>query len=286
MPGIWMSPFYLLPNPVYKSAPMPTPFMHLDVAERMRAQAIAQAGADGRLPHLLAAEWPAFYLGSVAPDYQSICDVPRAETHFHRTPPEPDQPAHARMLTRYPALADAAALPPAQAVFVAAYRAHLLLDLVWFHDIVTPYFLSAVGLGDVPQRYLRHNILLTHLDKLAYDALPSHAAATLAAARPDRWLPFADDALLRRWRDLLVDQLRPDGLLQTVTIYAGRLRMAPDEFGANLDDPQWMAQQVFARIPVEAIQARLATAVAESLTLVADYLHPLLVAAPEAAGVR
>jgi hypothetical protein len=90
-------------------AVMPTPFMYLQFAEEIQVETGSRHGDNGRLRRWLAQAWPAFYLGSVAPDYQTICDIPRARTHFYKLPPGSDDRAFPDMLARYPELADAAA---------------------------------------------------------------------------------------------------------------------------------------------------------------------------------
>lgn len=252
---------------------MPTPFMHLHYAEKIRLAAVARYGADGRLPTLLDQSWPAFYLGSVAPDCQELAGVPRTATHFYNVPPEPDNQAYPRMLAAYPELADPAQMAPSQAVFVAAYAVHLLFDLVWFREILLPYFVEAMDKRvGYQQRHLIHNIVLTYLDLQAYDALPATAGGTLAAAAPDHWLPFVADEALRQWRDLLVAQLQPEGMPETVTIYAHRLRMSPAEFAADLENPAWMNEHVFSVVPIAKVQARLDAALLAGLDVLAHYL--------------
>lgn len=256
---------------------MPTPFTHLHIAEQIR-QVVGNSHlqANGRLLDLLTAAWPAFYLGSVAPDVQTVSGAPRAQTHFYNIPPAPDRQAHLFMLATYPELADAAALPLAQAIFVAAYSAHLLLDMIWFREIVLPYFMEAAGLGAHDHRRLLHDVLLTYLDKLAYTTLPDTAVATLTAAQPIHWLPFVTDADLIAWRDRLAVQLQPGATLQTIAVYADRLHMSSAEFAACLDDPAWMETNLFRLIPVDKVQARMETAVTESVQLIENYLKPIL----------
>jgi hypothetical protein len=251
---------------------MPTPFMHLHIAEQIKVRLKDQANQWDHLSVVLNDEWPAFYLGSVAPDYQTLCGVPREETHFYSLPPEPDNEAYPRMMDRYPRLANANGLPADQALFVAAYSAHLMLDLIWFRQIVVPMFYDAPQLGDVRQRHLLHLILLSYLDKLAFEALPHTAGGTLANAQPAGWLPFAADEDLRRWRDFLVPQLRPGGGSQTVEIYAGRLQMTAGAFAAKLDDGVWLRKNLFDQVPVTAVQEILASAVPASIKLINSYL--------------
>jgi hypothetical protein len=250
---------------------MPTPFMHLHIAEQIRAHAMQQENE--LLLTRLQAAWPAFYLGSVAPDVNAITDIPRAATHFYDLPPLPHNDAYPEMWNAYPQLADSAQLPLEQAMFVAAYSAHLMLDLIWLHEVVVPFFFEANHLGSRDERRLTHFILLTYLDTLSLEALPATAVTTLAQATPHHWLPFVPDAVLREWRDLLVAQLRPNAPVQTVEIYAGRLRMTPVEFSANLHDPDWMQRQVFDRLPVALIQEIFESAVPRSVTLLQNYFQ-------------
>lgn len=244
--------------------------MHLQVAERIRAHPTQQPNITQALDEAM----PAFYLGNVAADFQTIADIPREATHFYHLPPARDTIAYERMLEENPQLADASALPLDQAVFVAAYRAHLLLDQLWYWDVLIPYFAKAPDWdADHRQRFLVHNTLLTYLDKLAFESLPPDAGETLAAARPRRWLPFAGDGNLIRWRDLLVEQLQPGATIQTIAIYAERMRLKPAAFAANLADPEWMHEQVFSKAPIRDVQAVITRGMEQSVTLISDYLN-------------
>ncbi|MDX1662339.1 MAG: zinc dependent phospholipase C family protein [Candidatus Promineifilaceae bacterium] len=248
---------------------MPTPFMHLQVAEQIRAHPDLPA----EVAACLDAHWPAFYLGNVAADFQTISATPREVAHFYRLPPTPGVEAYEEMLRRHPELASSAHLASAHAVFIAGYLAHLLLDLRWYWEVLVPYFVEAEGWpADHRERFLAHNILLTYLDNLASGSLPADAGAILAQAQPHRWLPFAGDGDLIRWRDMLSDQLRPGATTKTILIYAGRMNMAPDALKERLDDAEWMEEQVFRRVPLEAVQDTLTKGVESSVQLVKHYL--------------
>ncbi|MEW5988090.1 MAG: zinc dependent phospholipase C family protein [Chloroflexota bacterium] len=247
---------------------MPTPFMHLYMAEQMRVH----SRFNGRVRALVEQEWPAFYMGSVAADVNSISTIPREATHFYQMPPAAGERADQTMLARYPQLAEAKALSSAQAVFIAAYSAHLLADVWWFHQVLIPYFFTPPHWAGQKERFKVHNMLLTYLDQQAFEALPTTAATTLAAATPQNWLPFAPDGILINWRQTLVNQLQPGGVVETVSVYAGRLHISPEDFAAHLHDSQWMIENVFCRVPIEQVQAGLAAVVEESVGLVSDYL--------------
>jgi hypothetical protein len=250
---------------------MPTPFMHLQIAEQVSARLRARPKEYGPLLALLEAEWPAFCFGGVAPDFQSVCGIPREATHFYRLPPDPANLAYPRMLARYPELADVNHMPSARVLFVAGYIAHLLLDLIWFRQIVVPMFYEPVHLGDLAQRRLLHLILLAYLDRLALEALPDSAAATLTRAEPQAWLPFARDADLRQWRDFLVPQLQPGAPTRTIEIYAARLSMPAAAFAAKLEDGDWLRSRLFSQVPLQRIQKILRDAVPPTIQRVQNY---------------
>src|SRR5690606_18362033 len=189
----------------------------------------------------------------------------------YRVPPDEAELAYPTMLARYPQLNNVAEMPPAQAMFIAAYSAHLLLDLVWLRQIVVPFFYLPKHLGDRQQRELTHFILLTYLDTIALRALPETAESTLAAAHSQQWVPFIADDILGDWQNMLVEQLAPGAPVKTIEIYAGRLGMSAEAFAANLQDPDWMQAQVFDKIPVAEVQAILQRAIAPSLELITHY---------------
>ncbi|VAW31521.1 hypothetical protein MNBD_CHLOROFLEXI01-4297 [hydrothermal vent metagenome] len=248
--------------------------MHLHIAEQILEQ--SSVNGNGRLQTLLTAEWPAFYLGSVAPDVNAISDISREGTHFYKMPPDRQEMAYPTMLKMVPQLNNVLVMPAAQAVCVAAYSAHLMLDLIWLREVVYPYFYLPKTLGSRQQREIIHFTLLTFLDTLALQALPKTAVSTLAAATSRHCLPFIEDNLLHQWRDMLVAQLQPGAPIKTVEIYAERLGMSAAEFDANLQNKQWMQTHLFDKIPVDKVQAVLQTAVPQSLDLISNYLKDKL----------
>lgn len=248
--------------------------MHLQIAEQILASLEQTPVKDGRLHTDLTQNLPAFYLGNIAPDFQIVCHLPREETHFFPIPPALDADAFATMLAKYPALQQVTVLSHEQAVFIAAYGAHLLLDLIWFNEILIPYFVKSKDLGDRKRRTLLHFSVLTYLDRLAQASLPHYAGKTLSAAKPHRWLPFGDGDALLQWRHLVAKQLAPGAATETVEIFAGRLNMPPEAFAANLDDTHWLETNIFRVIPVDTMQAILQTAVPRTIQLLTNYLYP------------
>lgn len=254
---------------------MPTPFMHMRVAEQLAARSRDADRTTDALPPALGREWPAFYFGHIAPDYQALCGVRRSATHFYRLPPALRDEAVRNLLAQHPQLANAPLLEPDQAAFLAGYLAHLFLDLVWHFDVVMPYFIDSPLISDATQGHLLHLLLLAHLDGEARAALAPAAQAELLAARPRAWAPFAPDAELATWRDYVAAQLAPGAPSRTADIYGARLGMEPGQFAAALADPARVTE-LFRLLPVEAVRERLEAAVPQSLALVTSYLDGAL----------
>src|SRR5690349_24090555 len=115
---------------------MPTPSTHLATVAEMFAH--PDLGAD--LAAALQAERPAFLLGNIAPDLQTLSGQSREATHFFPIPLDPGPPAPLRLLAKHPALAAPADLPPSQAAFLAGYFSHLVFDELWIAAIFWPVF--------------------------------------------------------------------------------------------------------------------------------------------------
>ena len=246
---------------------MPTPFMHLEIAELIRSSDQLTEPSKSYLE----LEFPAFYLGSVAPDVQSVANMKRAETHFYNVPPASTEQPYETMLRYYPQLANPGTLPIDQAVFIAGYCAHLMLDLRWYHEVLIPFFVENQNWASHRRAFLVHNTLLTYLDKSAVEGLPMDASSTLSSAKPKNWLPFADDSDLVKWRDQLVEQLKPGAMLQTVEVYSHRMGMSAIDFEGNLNKSGWMNRHLFSKVPVSEVEEMLNSVVDESIDLIADY---------------
>ncbi|MDJ0753150.1 MAG: zinc dependent phospholipase C family protein [Ardenticatenaceae bacterium] len=241
---------------------MPTPFMHLHMVQKLRAQLEPHA------LHWLEDHWPAFYLGNIAPDFQAICNIPRDVTHFYSIPPEKDDyGAFDRMLERFPELRPSPIENPNQAAFVLGYGIHLHFDLLWDHRVLTPRFREGSWL-DRYGRFTAHNILLTYLDREAQAALTPETTAVLKAADATSRLPFDPECHLKEWQSLIVTQLQPESPSQTIAIYAKRMRMPARKFQRLLDDPDWMRKNVFERADLKWVEETLSLAVTDGLKMV------------------
>jgi len=244
--------------------------MHLHMVEKILVHPQANAIAPWLKAHL-----PAFSFGNIAPDFQAICEVKRETTHYYPIPPaKDDYDAFGRLLDAHTRLKQPQQLPPADALFIAGYGAHLLFDLIWDHNVLTPHFRHA-DWAEPLVRFLAHNIMLTYLDREARAPLPTNVGKTLSQAPITTTLSFATTEQLHAWQKDIAGQLQPGARSHTVYIYAKRMRITPEEFIAKLDDTIWMDEHVFQRVPWSLVQNTLETAVPRAITLVQTYLKPL-----------
>src|SRR5579859_4145119 len=117
---------------------MPTPFMHMALAERLIV--------DFTLPRpvcdVLSANWGAFLFGSIAPDARVSSGLQRADTHFFEYSPRVEPPPVAAMLNAHPQLRRPALAEDAHAAFIAGYATHLAMDAVWCTELFFPMFIA------------------------------------------------------------------------------------------------------------------------------------------------
>lgn len=246
---------------------MPTPFMHLVLADAM----LAEPGLPDALRDRLTAERPAFRLGHTAPDAQTVSGQTREATHFFTVPMTDRRPAHEVIFGLHPELARPVGLDPARAAFLTGYLCHLLLDQLWIAEIFQPVFGERAEWATFRERLYLHNILRTYLDQRDLPQLMNGVRDSLGAARPENWLSFIADRDLGRWRDLVADQLAPGAQARTVEIFARRMNRDPREFEALLASPAELDRQIFSRISLERIEAFRAEGLARSLEFVVAY---------------
>ena len=245
---------------------MPTPFTHLAAASEILAHPDLAPAAQAAL----AAQSPAFLLGSTAPDVQTVSGQAREATHFFPVPLNGAPAATGALLGRYPALAGAAALPADQAAFVAGYLGHLVFDQLWIARIFEPVFGPEQHWGAFRERLYLHNVLRAHWDAQDLARLTPDTARGLNAAEPRGWLPFVVDEHLRAWRDLLGDQLG-SGAGRTVEVFAERMRVDPVAFAELLASPDELERQVLRRLPPGTLAEYRAQALEASARTISAY---------------
>jgi hypothetical protein len=254
-----------LPIAICYNSTVPTPFNHLVLARQL----LNSSGLSPAVCAALAAEWPAFLFGNIAPDAQTVSGQPREATHFFPVPLGDAPPAHEALFARHPELARPDHLPPARAAFLSGYLAHLELDQLWISDIFDPVFGPRQTWGNFRERLYLHNVFRAHWDAQDLPRLPLSTGDGLRAARPANWLPFVGDGHLQRWRDLVADQLAPGAAARTVEVFARRMGADPAAFAALVNSPAEMERRVFARVA----PARLAQFCADGLARCAERIH-------------
>ncbi len=205
---------------------MPTPFQHLDYAERIRHHPALSSSLRERLN----GDFGAFLLGNTAADVQVITSQRRVQTHFYQLADLGRRSAVATLLDKHPELAAPRDLSPDRAAFVSGYLAHLAWDEVWAQELFLPYYRNAQGWPDPLAYSTHHNALRIFLDRKAYAGLQDRLKlpVLLRSLIFARWLPFAPDWALSRWRDWLVVQLEDPTAVQTVEVFAERMQIPMD----------------------------------------------------------
>ena len=94
-----------------------------------------------------------------------------------------------------------------------------------------------------------HNVLRTHLDQQLYPCINPQMGVYLQSLKPDHWLPFVRDEHLIEWKDILADQLAPDGEAKTSQIFAERLGLPVEKFYAFIGSPQRLQDELYAYVP-------------------------------------
>jgi hypothetical protein len=220
---------------------MPTPFTHLEAAQRLLDDdVIPPAVRDG-----LAAERPAFLLGNIAADARTESGLKREDTHFYSYDKGIGDHPWRVMMSRYPGLATTHS--PAQRAFLAGYAAHLSMDEWWSLHMLGPHFAGREW-APRPTRFLMLHVLLIYMDERDCCHLLPWQHDSLCAAQPDDWTPFMSDAILRDWRDFIAGQIEPGGVSQTLAVFGGRINVQPHDLRAILDSPERMQTDLWQHI--------------------------------------
>lgn len=244
---------------------MPTPFMHLALAQRL----IADPDLPRRAYDAICAGWGAFLLGSIAPDARISSGAARANTHFFQYEPVVKPPAVIAMLRQYPDLRRSALGDQARLAFLAGYVAHLAMDQAWCTEMLFPYFVR-VEWGDRPRRMLVFHILLGYLDARDRAVLPHNQYMALAAAAPHGWLPFISDSDLAAWRDLVAGQITPGGSSRTLEILGKVVGLPPDDLGRRIERDMAQVWEHITPTQVAAVEQAMYSAVREALVYYID----------------
>ncbi len=212
---------------------MPTPFTHLETAQRLLVDEQVPAATRA----ILAQHKPAFLLGNIAADARNNGNLTREATHFYSYDKRMHKHPWRVMLDQNPSLAHPT--NEDQRAFVAGYVAHLSIDEIWSLHMLGPQF-AETDWAPQNTRFLMLHVLLIHMDERDYGRLEAWQPPTLAQAMPDHWLPFMSDDILNGWRDFIDEQITPGGTSQTLEVFGKRINKRPEELRAILDFPAQM----------------------------------------------
>lgn len=248
---------------------MPTPFYHLSVAkELVRHPALSRAGGA-----LLQGHFGAFLLGSTAPDVQTISGQTRSSTHFFDFPVHKQQTAPwLALLEQNRHLADVHHLRNVQAAFLSGYLCHLLADWMWIRQIFIPFFGMKSEWSSFGERLYLHNVLRSYLEVELLPGLANGISTALQQVMPSGWLPAVADDDLLRWRDFISNQLQPGAAIKTIDVFAARQGIAPEAYYQILQSEERMERDIFAHVSRERLREYRLYIIAESTTLINNYL--------------
>ena len=190
----------------------------------------------------LRANLPAYVLGSIAADARVGNGAKRHVTHFYDySEPIPEPPW--RVMVR----ANPRLMSPnddAHRAFVAAYAAHLSVDEVWSLRMVRPHFAKREW-SRRRHRFFMLHIILTVMDERDRERITAWYADALCEADPQNWLDFIADDDLRKWQNIIFEQVKPGGESQTLKIFSERTATEPQNFRAILDSETALQQQLW-----------------------------------------
>lgn len=222
---------------------MPTPFTHLEIAQRL----LDDPELPERFRSFLRSQAPAWLLGNVAADARVGSGAPRETTHFYDYRTGIHQHPWRVMVDENPELM--CPKNPAHQSFIAGYIAHLSVDEIWSIEMVGPHFAQREWADQATRFYMLH-IILIYMDERDLAKLESWQSQALCSAEPDHWLAFMPDDDLRAWQTLIYDQIKPGGESETLEIFGGRINRTPEELRSILDVPEEMQSRLWDHIPV------------------------------------
>jgi hypothetical protein len=146
----------------------------------------------------------ALYLGSTTPDIRVLTRWDRQVTHFFDLTNFGHQDGVAEFLRAQPHLADAHAIPPHMAAFVAGYITHLVMDEIWITQIYRPFFGERSPLGGDCWANILDRAVQFSMDREGRrdPELVAHIVSELARADMGIDLGFVDAETMSRWREI------------------------------------------------------------------------------------
>ena len=227
---------------------MPTPFYHIDLAERI----IVDPGLTSLVSNHLHKYSSEFLFGNVAPDYQALSQHSRTTSHFYSINNTSSEIAYKNMLLTHTSLSNVKRMSDRHSAFVAGYLAHLLVDQQWKFEVFDPVFGQYQTWENFQERMFLHNVLRIYLDGISYQCLPPDICRrfSLDLSSVD-WLPFASNVDLERWYNFIYEQLMDGSSPKTLEVFSSRMNRNTDDFYEILASQELLEEHIFSRISIE-----------------------------------
>ena len=222
---------------------MPTPFTHLKITQQLIIDPVLPEAYRTQIQ----ANLPAFQLGSIVADARVSSGIGRETTHFYSYENPITEHPWWIMLATNPALNQPH--DETHRIFLAGYVAHLATDEAWALKMVRPNFASREWVGvSRMNKFIALHLLLTYMDERDEAELESWQAKSLDKCQPNQWLPFMPDDVIVEWRDLIYQQIVPDGISKTLDIFSQRLFVEPPFLRTILDNSDQMTDWLWQHV--------------------------------------
>jgi len=168
---------------------------------------VARDLANAERRPIIEADRGVFYLGSTGPDMRILSRADRTSSHYFVLDCLEEQNSVESFFQAHGDLRDAGKLESPTAAFVAGYLTHLVVDEVWITDIYRPFFGPGAALGGDARANVLDRILQYEMDLQRRRDRPAmeEIRAQLVATSLDVHVPFLENELLMRWRDVVAD---------------------------------------------------------------------------------
>jgi hypothetical protein len=149
-----------------------------------------------------------FYFGATTPDIRVLTREDRSVTHYYDLAEMEHQDSVAGLFAAHPELADADALPPRTASFMAGYVTHLCLDQRYIDDVYRPYFGQRSALGGDLHANTMDRLLQFELDRQRREDAAGSAAIreALEGCSLELDVGFLSHEILEKWLQVAIEQ--------------------------------------------------------------------------------
>lgn len=158
---------------------------------------------------------------------------------------------------------------------MAGYICHLQADIIWIRELFLPYFLPLLAKIRRKQVGYLHNVLRSYLDERILHDLQQDVGQCLMDVQAENWLPFVQAKYLTEWRNFIAGQLMPGAKVQTVEVFAARMKMPVEALLELLHSESRMESEIFSFIPYQVLVEYRLKLVSSNLELLGEYFSEM-----------